>query len=117
MHRHSRNAGAFLVFVRPAQPAGMGCRAEEIREGGLARLAVQKVLRAEMTGRVDRREQLAETLKSQPDSSLARWQSGFVRSGHTGNPLTGRAPRLPNPSCGGATRLAGNRPRRHSRIN
>jgi hypothetical protein len=42
-------------------------------------LAVEKVLRAEVAGQVDRREQLAGALSSQPDSAVARWQAGFVR--------------------------------------
>src|SRR5437899_10793691 len=42
---------------------------------------VEKVLRAEVTGVVDRRDQLAETLKQQPDSPAARWQAGFVKDG------------------------------------
>jgi hypothetical protein len=42
---------------------------------------VDKVLRAELTGQVDRREQLAGALASQPDSPATRWQAGFVRVG------------------------------------
>jgi hypothetical protein len=44
--------------------------------------AVEKVLRSEVAGAVDRRGQLAETLKQQPDSPAARWQAGFVRDGN-----------------------------------
>jgi hypothetical protein len=46
-----------------------------------ARAAVEKVLRAELVGEVDRRDQLADTLRSQPDSAAARWQAGYVRDG------------------------------------
>lgn len=42
---------------------------------------VEKVLRAEVAGQVDRREQLADTLQAQPDSAAARGQAGFVRNG------------------------------------
>jgi hypothetical protein len=42
---------------------------------------VEKVLRAEVAGGTDRREQLAATLKEYPDSVPARWQAGFVKVG------------------------------------
>jgi hypothetical protein len=48
-----------------------------------ARLGVEKVLRAEIAGAVNRREQLAQAIKAQPDSPFAHWQSGFVRDGKT----------------------------------
>lgn len=43
--------------------------------------AVEKVLRTEVLGPVDRGELLAETLKAQPDSASAHWQAGFLRDG------------------------------------
>ncbi len=43
--------------------------------------AVEKVLRAEIAGEVDRRSQLADVLSSQPDVATARWQAGYVRDG------------------------------------
>jgi hypothetical protein len=43
--------------------------------------AVEKVLRAEVAGAVDRRMQLAGTLKEHPDSAAARWQAGFIKDG------------------------------------
>jgi hypothetical protein len=45
------------------------------------RLGVEKSLRAEVTGPVDRRAQLAEVLEKHPDSSVARWQAGFICDG------------------------------------
>lgn len=42
---------------------------------------VERVLRAEVAGEVDRRAQLAATLEQHPDSMAARWQAGFVRDG------------------------------------
>ena len=45
------------------------------------RETVEKVLRAEVAGQVDRRGQLAETLERDPNSAAARWQAGFVRDG------------------------------------
>src|SRR5262245_62975862 len=42
---------------------------------------VEKVLRAEVAGQIDRRRQLAETLRQQPDWPSARWQAGFVKEG------------------------------------
>ena len=44
--------------------------------------AVERVLRAELEGPLDRRQQLAATLEQNPDSDAARWQSGFVRTGN-----------------------------------
>lgn len=41
--------------------------------------AVEKVLRAEVAGPVNRREQLADALSQRPDSASARWQAGFVK--------------------------------------
>ncbi len=40
---------------------------------------VEQVLKAEVAGDVDRREQLAATLEQEPNSPPARWQSGFVK--------------------------------------
>ena len=48
----------------------------------VGRDAVEKVLRAEVAGPVDRRDQLAETLKTEPNSAIARWQAGFLRTGN-----------------------------------
>jgi hypothetical protein len=45
------------------------------------RPAVEKVLRSEVVGSVDRRDQLAEVLKTRPDSPAARWHAGFVKDG------------------------------------
>lgn len=44
---------------------------------------IEKTLRAEAAGEVDRREQLTDVLREQPDFSAARWQAGFVREGKT----------------------------------
>src|SRR5262245_39129147 len=44
---------------------------------------VERVLRSEVAGPIDRRAQLAEPLKLQPDSAVARWQAGFVRDADT----------------------------------
>ena len=42
---------------------------------------VEKVLRAEAAGQVDRRALLADALQAKSDSPKARWQAGFVRVG------------------------------------
>jgi hypothetical protein len=42
---------------------------------------VDNILRAEAAGVVDRRTQLAETLKQYPEAASARWQAGFVKDG------------------------------------
>ena len=44
---------------------------------------VEKVLRAEVDGQVDRRERLGSTLEQNPDSAVARWQAGFVRDAYS----------------------------------
>jgi hypothetical protein len=46
-----------------------------------AQEAVDRVLRAELAGQVDRRGQLEDLLKSQPEFAAARWQAGYVRDG------------------------------------
>src|SRR5262245_60362565 len=43
--------------------------------------SVEKVLRAEAAGQVDRRALLADALTGKSDSPAARWQAGFVRVG------------------------------------
>lgn len=43
--------------------------------------AVEKILRAEVAGEVDRRTELADLLNSRSGSLLAHWQAGFVREG------------------------------------
>ncbi len=45
--------------------------------------AVEKVLRAEVAGQVDRRNQLAGALQEVADSQSVRWQAGFVRDGNS----------------------------------
>src|SRR5262249_22770263 len=49
------------------------------KDAGLA--SVEKVLRAEVSGSVDRRSELAAAIAQHPDSAAARWQAGFVRNG------------------------------------
>lgn len=48
---------------------------------GLA--TAEKVLRAEVAGQVDRRDQLAGALRELTDSPAVRWQAGFVRDGNS----------------------------------
>ena len=80
MLRHSFFAAVILTFAvlsdevwaaAPKKPA-------KVDPG---RDAVEKVLRAEIAGQVDRRMQLADELQAHPDSPSARWQAGFLRSG------------------------------------
>jgi hypothetical protein len=68
-----------LLVAAPASPAGKKSAAKP----DLALSAVEKVLRAETAGEVDRRGQLAETLNQQADAPAARWQAGFVRDGNS----------------------------------
>ena len=49
--------------------------------------AVNKVLRAEVVGQIDRRSLLADMLRDQPDSSIARWQAGYIRVGKSWQPF------------------------------
>lgn len=65
----------FLVAPLPAAPR----KRPPPPDSGAA--SVEKVLRDEVAGPVDRRQRLSETLASHPDSPSARWQSGFVREG------------------------------------
>ena len=60
---------AFLVAA-PVVAAG---KKKTALKTGASSAAVEKVLRAEVAGEVDRRRQLAETLNQHPDSPLARW--------------------------------------------
>jgi hypothetical protein len=68
--------GCGLLVIR--QPASAAGRKKVAEKTDPAARAVKRVLRAEVAGEVDRRWQLAETLKQQPDSAPARWQAGFV---------------------------------------
>ena len=68
----------FSVFGEPGSAAAPKKRPPKTDP---ALPAVEKVLRAEIAGPVDRRGNLAETLKEHPDSAAARWQAGFARDG------------------------------------
>lgn len=54
--------------------------------------AVEKVLRSEVVGKTDRREQLAEVLARYPDSQRARWQAGFIKEGSSWRSFESAAP-------------------------
>jgi len=72
-------APALLLVAEPSFAVG------KKKTGGKADPAVgtvEKVLRAEVAGQIDRRGQLVSTLEQNPDSGAARWQSGFVRDGN-----------------------------------
>jgi hypothetical protein len=76
-------AGRRLLFLSPGR-AGRRCGKEKSADKpDPAAAAVEKVLRAEVAGAVDRRAQLAETLRLQPDSAAARWQGGFIKVGNS----------------------------------
>ncbi len=68
---------AILVSYGGLRAAGK--KASPKVDPGLA--AVENVLWAEVAGPVDRREQLAVTLRENSDSPSVRWQAGFVRDG------------------------------------
>jgi len=70
-------AGVCLVPV-----VVVGAEKKSTPKSDPASSVVERVLRAEIAGPVDRRIELADAVREQPDSSLARWQSGFVRSGN-----------------------------------
>ena len=77
MHRPTTLASlailfGFVFFGVPAAGAGKKKSADK---PDLAAAAVENVLRAEVAGPTDRRAQLSETLKLQPDSRAARWQA------------------------------------------
>src|SRR6516164_7190912 len=67
-----------FAIIQPASAAGTK---KKPTKSDPALPTVEKVLRVEVAGVVDRRSQLAETLKQQPDSAVARWQAGFVKDG------------------------------------
>ncbi len=69
-----------LLFCAGSLPAA-GKKATPKADPGLA--AVEKVLRAEVAGPVDRRERLAGALQEVADSPSVRWQAGFVRDSNS----------------------------------
>src|SRR6266481_1902316 len=81
--------GSFLFLLSgPASAAGKKKAAAKPEP---APAAVEKVLRAEVAGAVDRRGQLAEALQQQPDSAAARWQAGFLKDGDSWRSYDGPA--------------------------
>src|SRR5215470_15600073 len=62
------------------QPASDAATRKKAGDDASAK-SVEKVLRAEAAGQVDRRALLADALKGKSDSPAARWQAGFVRVG------------------------------------
>jgi hypothetical protein len=82
---HHRAFPGSLAIVAAAcfvvTPASAAAKKKSANKPDPAITAVEKVLRSEVAGPVDRRGQLADTLKQQPDSGAARWQAGFVRDG------------------------------------
>jgi hypothetical protein len=69
--------GLFVI----SQRACVAAAKKEPGKADPAARSVEKVLRAEAVGQVDRRALLAEALQARSDSPLARWQAGFVRDG------------------------------------
>src|SRR5579862_3777801 len=63
--------------------AGMASAAEKkgASKADPAQRAVEKLLRAEVAGLVDRRAQLADLLQAHPESPTAHWHAGFIRDG------------------------------------
>ncbi|MBI3866719.1 MAG: hypothetical protein HY290_32965 [Planctomycetia bacterium] len=82
MFRQTRIVVIAAVFGLISLP-GLAATPKKPEKPDSARASVEKVLRVEIAGRVDRREQLTGTLKALPESSLARWQAGFVRTAST----------------------------------
>jgi hypothetical protein len=68
-----------IVLSHDAAPAA-GKKASPKSDPGSA--VVEKVLRAEVAGQVDRRNQLAGALQEVADSHCVHWQAGFVREGN-----------------------------------
>src|SRR5262245_17169166 len=62
---------------------GVGCAAgkKASSKSDAARPAVDRVLRPEVAGPVDRLDLLAGALREHAGSPLVRWQAGFVRDG------------------------------------
>ena len=73
-----------LLFVCGTLLGALACAAAEKKAAAKADPAlpeVERALRAEATGDIDRRSQLAATLDQHPDSAVARWQAGYLRLG------------------------------------
>src|SRR5262245_9424388 len=75
----------FLISV----PSSVAATKKKAARSDPALPTVEKVLRAEVAGEVDRRRQLAETLKQHPDSAAAHFQAGFVKDGNSWRSLEG----------------------------
>src|SRR5689334_17563720 len=69
------------VFLAIGQPRSIAAPKKKAPKIDPALPAVEKVLRAETAGPIDRHGQLAAALKQHPDSAAARWQAGFVKDG------------------------------------
>jgi hypothetical protein len=67
------------ILLVVAAPASAADRKKSAAKHDPGQAAVEKALRAETAGEINRRGQLAEALKQHPDSAAARWQAGFVR--------------------------------------
>src|SRR4029450_12619889 len=78
-------------FWFPSEHASAAAKKKSAEKPDAAAATVEKVLRAEVAGAGDRRQQLAEALKQQPDSPAARWQAGFVKEGDSWRSFDGPA--------------------------
>src|SRR5262245_31906534 len=72
--------GCALFVV--SQPLSAAATKKKSTKPDPALATIDTVLRSELAGEVDRRGQLAEALRQQPDSAVARWQAGFVLDGN-----------------------------------
>jgi hypothetical protein len=79
-----RQAGfAAVIFLAGSYSIlGLAATPRKTEKPDPGRQAVDKVLRDEIGLPLDRREKLSETLKSHPESSSVRWQSGYIHDGN-----------------------------------
>src|SRR5262245_25540490 len=84
MHRRATVASLVIIpgILLSATHTRAAGKKKSADKPDAAAAAVEKILRNEVAGPIDRRGQLSVTLNQQPDSTAARWQAGFVRGGN-----------------------------------
>jgi hypothetical protein len=78
MWRHAWVSGVFLATASLCVSAWAAAPRKQPKADP-GREAAETVMRAELTGQVDRKARLADAIRELPDSPLVRWQAGFVR--------------------------------------
>src|SRR4051794_26354537 len=74
----------FLILygvIAAAAPLAAQSPVRKSAKADAAQRAIEQVLLRETASRVDRREELGDAMRQQPDSDQLRWQSGYIRDG------------------------------------